>query len=79
MEESFIYNLEYLIEGGLESISPGQMIEIIVYCQLENIQELLFLTTFYTSTIFDDSEFNFPICDVQVDLFYANTQTLSLL
>jgi hypothetical protein len=42
------------------------MIEIIIHCTNENVEQLSFLISGYTTVLFNDQEFNFPICDVEV-------------
>jgi hypothetical protein len=62
-EERFILNLTRM---SLEAVFPEHFIDFIVHLTNENISELVFIESGYTSVLFNDAEFAFPSCDIEV-------------
>jgi hypothetical protein len=64
-EERFILNLTRMTLET-DAVFPEHFIEFIVHLTNENISELVFLESAYTSVLFNDTEFAFPSCDMKV-------------
>jgi hypothetical protein len=64
-DERFLLNLTRMA-GDTNAVFPDHMMEFVVYLTNENVRELVFIESAYTSIIFNDEEFNFPSCSIEV-------------
>jgi hypothetical protein len=64
-EERFILNLTRM-SHETEAVFPEHFIESIVHRTSENVSELVFIESGYTSVLFNDAEFAFPSSDIEV-------------
>lgn len=64
-EERFILNLtRFSLET--DAVFPEHFFEFIVHLTNDNVSELVFIESGYTSVLFNDPEFSFPSCDIEV-------------
>ncbi len=64
-EERFLLNLTRMSERT-DAVFPEHMMEFIVHLTNENVKELVFIESEYTAVLFNDEEFNFPSCSIEV-------------
>lgn len=65
-EEGFILNLTRMTEDT-NAVFPEHFLEFIVHLTNENMKELVVIESGYTSVLFNDVEFAFPACDIEVN------------
>lgn len=64
-EKRFLLNLTRMIQET-EAVFPEHFIELITYLTKENVSELAFLESAYTSVLLNDPELAVPFCDMEV-------------
>lgn len=67
-EERFILNLTRMSENT-NAVFPDHFMEFIIHLTNENVKELVVIESEYTSVLFNDEEFNFPVSDIEVNTF----------
>jgi hypothetical protein len=65
-EERFILNLTRMTEDT-NAVFPEHFLEFIIHLTYENVKELVVIESGYTSVLFNDVEFAFPACDIEVN------------
>lgn len=68
-EERFILNLTRMSEETT-AVTPEHFMEFCVHLTIENVKELVVIESGYTSVLFNDEEFAFPACSIEVNLFF---------
>jgi len=48
------------------AVSPEHFMEFIVHLKNEKVKELVMIESGYTSVLFNDEEFTFPACSIEV-------------
>lgn len=74
-EERFILNLTRMTEAT-NAVFPEHFFELIVHLTNENVKELVILESGYTSMVFNDEEFSFPVSSIEV---YSSFFNISLI
>jgi hypothetical protein len=64
-EDRFILNLTRMSEETT-AVFPEHFMEFCVHLTNENVRELVFIEAGYTSVLFNDEEFAFPACSMEV-------------
>ncbi len=64
-EERFLLNLTRMSERT-DAVFPEHMMEFIVHLTNENVKEVVFIESEYTAVLFNDEEFGFPSCSIEV-------------
>lgn len=69
-EERFILNLTRMSDDT-NAVFPEHFMEFIVHLTNENVnvKELVAIESGYTSVLFNDEEFAFPVCSIEVHSF----------
>jgi len=69
-EERFILNLTRMTEET-SAVFPEHFMEFCVQLTNENVKELVVIESGYTSILFNDEEFAFPACSMEVRCFIS--------
>lgn len=67
IEERFILNLTRMSEETA-AVFPEHFMKFCVHLTNENVKELVVIESGYTSVLFNDEEFAFPACSMEVNL-----------
>ncbi len=64
-EARFILNLTRMTDDT-NAVFPEHMMEFVLHLTRENVKELVSIEVKYTSILFNDEEFVFPSCSMEV-------------
>lgn len=67
-EERFILNLTRMA-GDTNAVFPEHFMEFCVHLTNEAVKELVDIESGYTAVVFNDEEFDFPSCSMEVSYF----------